>query len=227
MTRLLVSVRSADEASAALAGGADIIDVKEPTRGSLGAAAPHVWREVAAAVGQTRPLSAALGELLEFRPIEAGASQGFRYAKLGLAGCARVPDWREQWRLALTSFPQGIAAVAVAYADHEAAAAPPPHDVCAVGQSLGCRALLVDTFDKQNGSVFNVCSAAKLAELFEQARSFDLRIVLAGSLRLEQLSAALDLWPDYVAVRGAVCQHSREGALDEKLVSRWAESLHK
>ena len=34
--RLLVSVRSAEEVSAALAGGADIIDAKEPERGSLG-----------------------------------------------------------------------------------------------------------------------------------------------------------------------------------------------
>ncbi len=33
MTRLLVSVRSAAEAEAALTGGASVIDVKEPTRG--------------------------------------------------------------------------------------------------------------------------------------------------------------------------------------------------
>ena len=36
--KLLVSVRSADEARAALAGGADLIDVKEPAHGPLGAA---------------------------------------------------------------------------------------------------------------------------------------------------------------------------------------------
>ena len=36
MTRLLVSVRSAAEALAALAGDADLIDVKEPAGGSLG-----------------------------------------------------------------------------------------------------------------------------------------------------------------------------------------------
>ena len=33
---LLVSVRSAAEAATALAGGADLIDVKEPSRGPLG-----------------------------------------------------------------------------------------------------------------------------------------------------------------------------------------------
>ena len=35
--RLLVSVVSADEVEAALAGGADIVDVKNPAEGSLGA----------------------------------------------------------------------------------------------------------------------------------------------------------------------------------------------
>ena len=34
--RLLVSVRSAEEAAAAVMGGADIVDAKEPALGSLG-----------------------------------------------------------------------------------------------------------------------------------------------------------------------------------------------
>ena len=37
----LVSVRSPEEALAALEGGADLIDVKEPSRGPLGAADPR------------------------------------------------------------------------------------------------------------------------------------------------------------------------------------------
>ena len=38
--RLLVSVVGADEVEAALAGGADIVDVKNPAEGSLGAPVP-------------------------------------------------------------------------------------------------------------------------------------------------------------------------------------------
>ena len=38
--RLLVSVRSAAEVRPALAGGADIIDAKEPSLGSLGRGEP-------------------------------------------------------------------------------------------------------------------------------------------------------------------------------------------
>jgi uncharacterized protein (UPF0264 family) len=63
MMNLLVSVRSAAEAAAALAGGAGLIDVKEPARGALGRADAAVIAAVVRAVGGRRPVSAALGEL--------------------------------------------------------------------------------------------------------------------------------------------------------------------
>ena len=55
--RLLVSVRSAEEVSAALAGGADIIDAKEPARGSLGRVTPAVLSAIAARTPASVPLS--------------------------------------------------------------------------------------------------------------------------------------------------------------------------
>ena len=56
--RLLVSVRAAAEVAPALAGGADIIDAKEPARGSLGAVSPTRLREIAAAGAAERCRSA-------------------------------------------------------------------------------------------------------------------------------------------------------------------------
>jgi len=64
--KLLVSVRDAAEARAALVGGADLIDVKEPSRGSLGRAEADTIAAVAHAVGGRTPVSAALGELRDW-----------------------------------------------------------------------------------------------------------------------------------------------------------------
>src|SRR3712207_4897772 len=61
--QLLVSVRSAEEAEAALAGGADLIDVKEPRGGSLGRAEDWVLAGVLRRVSGRRPVSAAMGGL--------------------------------------------------------------------------------------------------------------------------------------------------------------------
>ena len=50
MTKLLVSVRDAAEARLAVEAGVDLIDVKEPSAGPLGAAAAETLAEIAAAV---------------------------------------------------------------------------------------------------------------------------------------------------------------------------------
>ena len=151
MAKLLVSVRNAAEAQDALFGGADLIDVKEPARGALGAADASVIAEVARAVGSRRPVSAALGELVEGHRLE--PTPGLRFAKLGLAGCARRNDWIARWRHALGDFPPGVTPVAVAYADWPTADAPDPWAVLSAARSLGCTAMLIDTFDKTAGSL--------------------------------------------------------------------------
>ena len=116
MTRLLVSVRDAQEAEIALASGVDLIDVKEPSRGSLGAADAATLAAIARCVDGRAPLSAALGELFEARST-ATLPAAFRFAKFGLAGCRARPDWIDRWRTALAELPPGAAGVAVVYAD--------------------------------------------------------------------------------------------------------------
>ncbi|MFL5577756.1 MAG: (5-formylfuran-3-yl)methyl phosphate synthase, partial [Gemmatimonadaceae bacterium] len=67
---LLVSVSSAAEAAAALAGGADLVDAKDPSAGALGAVSDGALRGIVAAVSGARPVSAALGDARD----EAGAA---------------------------------------------------------------------------------------------------------------------------------------------------------
>lgn len=227
MTGLLVSVRSAAEARLAQLGGADLIDVKEPSFGSLGASTPKVWSEVAAAVGNACSLSAALGELVDFAPISFVGLQGFRFAKLGLAGCGQINDWVERWQAALAELPDWIAPVAVAYADYRTCGSPAPDEVLRVGQRLGCKAILIDTYDKQRGDLFDAMPLAQLRDLFEQAERLSLTTVVAGSLCKDRLDDALGLQPDYIAVRGAVCRGTREGELDASLVRDWISSIQR
>ena len=61
--QLLISVVGVAEVGAAVSGGADIVDVKNPHEGSLGAAAPHVVRAVRAAAPVAVPVSAAIGDV--------------------------------------------------------------------------------------------------------------------------------------------------------------------
>src|SRR5262249_22964466 len=128
VSHLLVSVRSAAEAVAALEGGADLIDVKEPSRGSLGRADDRVIADVIQAVAGRKPVSAACGELLEWlvSPQRKQGSPQLRYAKWGLAGCCGFGDWPLLLETAAEQLPVDCRPVAVAYADWQRAAAPPP-----------------------------------------------------------------------------------------------------
>ncbi|MEK6259990.1 MAG: (5-formylfuran-3-yl)methyl phosphate synthase, partial [Planctomycetota bacterium] len=62
--RLLVSVRSPEEALAAIEGGADILDVKEPTRGSLGMANIEIIAAIARRVAEDRGSAGCSEELV-------------------------------------------------------------------------------------------------------------------------------------------------------------------
>ena len=63
MTGLLVSVRDAEEARHAADAGADLIDIKEPLAGPLGAAAPETIAEIVHVVAGRCPISVALANL--------------------------------------------------------------------------------------------------------------------------------------------------------------------
>src|SRR5881397_3803371 len=92
--RLLVSVASAAEVAAALAGGADIVDAKDPRTGALGAVPLDGLRAIHAAVDSARPVTAAIGDAIDEAAIErtaaAFADAGAAFVKVGFAGITRA-----------------------------------------------------------------------------------------------------------------------------------------
>jgi uncharacterized protein (UPF0264 family) len=215
MTGLLVSVRSAAEAEAALAGGAALIDVKEPRHGSLGRAEDWIISSVLQTVAGRRPVSAALGELREGREPYAGS--GLAFVKWGLSGCNTL-DWRsrlarEAERLAQTT--PDCRLVAVAYADWQRAAAPTPAEVCRFARELPAGAFLIDTWKKDGTTLLDWLSVREVTRLAEFCRSAGVALALAGTLGKTEIVALKPLAPDWFAVRGAVCRKGRTGTVNE------------
>ncbi|MEI8018905.1 MAG: (5-formylfuran-3-yl)methyl phosphate synthase, partial [Schlesneria sp.] len=161
--RLLVSVRSLTEAECAISAGVDILDVKEPSLGSLGMANIDDIKAITSAaqyVSRKIPLSVALGEISDWsessRFLE--LPHGITYAKIGLSGCAADPHWRSEWMRVRVGFQHRSLSrlrwVAVAYADANGAKSPSIRDVLAAAIEADCAGLLVDTFTK-NGRRLN------------------------------------------------------------------------
>ncbi len=220
MTRLLVSVRSPDECRTALRSMADVIDIKEPTRGSLGAAdLQTINRIVEAAAGQ-RPVSVALGELVDFDADRWIGMPEVAYVKLGLSQCADRPQWTTWWEAAWQQLPQGGRRVAVAYADATLANSPPWSDVLQAAHACHCSILLLDTFDKTAGGLLDWLDLDDLRLVRRATRHYGIELALAGSLTCSQIVQVHAARPDFVAVRTAVCRGTRETSLCGELVTQ-------
>jgi uncharacterized protein (UPF0264 family) len=220
---LLVSVRSAAEADAALVGGAHLIDVKEPLHGSLGRAADSMIAEVIEHVARRRPVSAAMGELTNPAEAPPYPRPGLAYAKWGLFGMGAVAGWRAR----LTQAHQRVVdatpdcrLVTVAYADWQWAGAPLLEDVVAFVCERPGGVLLVDTFQKAPQpatgtppTLLELLPPGEITALCRRCRAAGVRVALAGSLGAPQIRALRRAGPDWFAVRGAVCEGRRESAV--------------
>jgi uncharacterized protein (UPF0264 family) len=225
MTRLLVSVRSVAEAEAALDGGAALVDVKEPDRGPLGAADSTVIESIVRAVGKRALTSAALGELDEGHRLPTSLAGRLDFAKFGLAGCGNKNQWHASYAQAVAALPAGVAAVAVAYADWQRAEAPQPWTVLSRAVELGCRAILIDTFDKSRGSTATYAAEIHLQRYVDEARRAGLLTVVAGGLQRDDLLRLAPLAPDYFGVRGAACLGGRRGRIEKDRVRALVAAL--
>lgn len=220
--QLLVSVRTAAEARIALAGGADIIDAKEPSRGSLGAVSPSVLRQICQRIPCDRPISIALGDLSTAAQVLQSISAVPRsrrtatYLKLGFAGISDPEIVYQCLRTALNSVAgRSIGIVAVAYADAASAGSLAPEVVCRIAAEARASGVLVDTWVKNERHLLTWLEPARLAALLSAARAAHLFTAVAGGLGIAQLPAVRQAGPDIVGFRGAVCLGGREGRLSE------------
>jgi uncharacterized protein (UPF0264 family) len=225
---LLVSVRSAEEADAALSGGADLIDVKEPARGPLGVAEAEVVAAVIDRVAGRVPVSAALGEWSPNAITEAHWHLELKldYVKWGLAGYSPSPGWGEDLLDTRRELPVGIEMVAVAYADWERAKSVPPGELVKFAKRFRFRAFLLDTFGKDGKTLLDVVKPAVVGELVESLRRVGVKVALGGSLRPEQVKQLKGVNPDWYAVRTAACAGGkRDGVIDPSRVKKWKDAL--
>ncbi len=218
MVKLLVSVRSAEEAQAALDGGASIIDVKEPSLGSLGRAPTATIADVITRIAGRVPVSAALGDLSDHRgdSSEALNFQELNYVKWGLAGTnARWKPKLLETARELAAFNPACLPVAVAYADWRLAQAPTPDAILAFARDYAWPVFLLDTWRKDGRTLLDWLSLEELRRFCELCRKDGIQMALAGSLGMDQISVLLPLEPDLFAVRGAACRkNNRTGTID-------------
>lgn len=226
---LLISVRSLTEVESAIIGGADILDIKEPHRGSLGAANQIVIAEIVAQVAGRLPVSAALGELREVSLSSVGEQLRqfagmLRYVKIGLAG-ERNRDWQTELLAIRAMCRQGTELVPTAYADHETMSAPSIVEVATFAMKTEFSRVLIDTGKKDGRSLLHTDFRTEL-DFFHRHVVGKLPWVAAGSLQERDLPEIQRYSPWCIAIRGAACiGNVRESTIDAERVRQLATAL--
>jgi len=219
--QLLVSPSSIDEARHS--GAADIIDVKKPSEGSLGANFPWVIREIKEF--STKPVSAAIGDF-DYKPGGAAlaaygaACAGADYVKIGLAF-----EGRDQAREVIAAvvkavkdeFPKKYVVIA-AYSDFERMHAISPFDMAPVAAECGADFAMVDTGIKDRQSTFAFMDEAALRSFTKENRKLGLGTALAGALKFDDIDALKRIGPEIIGVRGMVCGGDRNATVREDLI---------
>ena len=231
--RLLVSPMNLVEAQAALDGGADIIDVKNPKEGSLGANFPWIIRAVADLARGRAPLSATIGDL-NYKPGTASlaalgaAFSGADYVKAGLLG-VKSADQAEEMMTAIVravkDYDSGKRVVASGYSDFARAGSLSPLLLPAAAAHSGADVVMVDTAVKDGRPTFDFMSERDLQQFIDLGHDEGLEVAIAGSIAFGHLELLIRLQPDIIGVRGIVCGGDRRSAVQEELVEKLKQAL--
>ncbi|PRD41467.1 dihydroneopterin aldolase [Phyllobacterium phragmitis] len=217
MTKMLASVQDLKEAEIALKSGADIIDLKDPDNGALGAVTPETIREVVDFVAGARPVSAACGDLpmepeIVLRQAGEIAATGVEYVKVGFFPSGRLTDCIE----ALKDLAQHKKLIAVLFADHAY-----PDDLPSAFAAAGFHGIMIDTADKSGGRLLDHLSPDRIGNFIRSAHDQHLVVGVAGSLEAPDIPRLLVFMPDFLGFRGALCESQKRNAgIDQAATAR-------
>lgn len=226
--RLLVSPMNIEEAQIALDGGADILDIKNPREGSLGANFPWAIKAVVELAKGRIPVSATIGDL-DYKPGTASlaalgaAVSGAEYIKAGLLG-VKTPDQAEDMLCkivkAVKGFDRKKKVVAAGYSDHLRVGSISPMLLPEAAAAAGADLVMVDTAVKDGLSTFQFMSESELREFIDLGRSKGLEVAIAGTIGFEHIGMLKSLEPDIIGVRGIVCGGDRRSVMQTDLVKK-------
>jgi len=188
--KLLISPADEKEAVEAIAGGADIIDVKNPKEGALGASFPWVINQIRKITPANIEVSCAIGDVpnlpcaVSLAALGA-ATTGVDYVKVGLYGVKTreaAVYLMQGVTKAVKDCNSAVKVVATGYADAERIGSVNPLFVPDIAHDAEADVAMIDTAVKDGKNLFTFLTADQLRRFVCSAHAYGLKAALAGSL---------------------------------------------
>lgn len=202
MTGMLASVASIEEAEIVLDQKVDIIDLKNPRLGALGALDLKVISSIVQFINNRIPTSATIGDIkpndanLSMRIIST-ASSGVNYVKVGLFD-VNAPDYFIN--IINECSKKDIKIIVVLFAENIT-----NFDSLEPLMKSNIKGIMLDTKNKAHKNLCSIMKYERLEKFIKLAKSYNLITGLAGSLKSEDIDRLIPLKPDYLGFRGALC----------------------
>jgi uncharacterized protein (UPF0264 family) len=222
MPQLLVSVTSVKEAQIALQCGVDIIDLKDPDQGALGALPLALITEIVTFVNvksesERKVISATIGDLpmkpeLILEHVLALSKTNVDIIKIGFFSDPNVESTNYQPCLEVLKAvaESGVKLIAVLFSEYEY-----PASLMTAIKNAGFYGVMFDTAVKNGATFLNYHSLDEMKEIANNVQAQGLIFGLAGSLNLQYVTMVKAIAPDYIGFRGGVCINNlRRSALD-------------
>lgn len=215
MTAFLASVKNEQEAKLAYRAGADIIDLKDPAQGALGALPLQEITAIAGKLRHEATVSTTIGDLPADPHVVLPAVAALQQTGVDIIKIGFFPGDHHALAEALKEQTRKQKLVAVLFAD----LAP---DFRQLESLANCNfyGVMLDTAEKNNRGLLGNLSIAELHDFAENAHQLGLQCGLAGQLRLEDIPHLLPLRPDYLGFRSALCVDDRSGRISLHAMQR-------
>ncbi len=217
MTKWLASVQSLEEAQLLSSVLPDILDMKNPSQGALGALPANVVGDIVHWVANRCETSATVGDLpmdsdIIMSAIQTMAETGVDYVKIGLFPCKDLNGLLNEMTAPLTALSTPV--IAVIFADKMAF---DPELLLTLHQA-GFAGVMVDTATKNGQHLCQHWSLTQLHQFTSKAKALGLLTGLAGALRYQDIALLKEVNADYLGFRSALCQQQkRTNQLTENL----------
>lgn len=205
MTKWLASVQSIEEAETLIPSLPDILDIKNPLEGALGALDITTVASIVGLVSKQCRTSATIGDLpmkaeLINPAVEAMAASGVDYVKVGIFPDQELIDCIRSMSSTITQL--SVPVIAVLFADKM-----PSQKVIYQLKVNGFKGVMIDTAIKDGRHLLEHWGLLQLNSFIEEVTRHDMLCGLAGALRYEDIGELQSLGADYLGFRSALCKN--------------------
>lgn len=232
---LLVSAINLKEAKEATRGGADILDVKNPKEGSLGANFPWVIKEISEFANNEIIVSTTIGDV-PYKPgtvslaALGSAVSGSNYIKVGLYGPKNYDEAIEVMKAVVKTihdYDDNITVVSCGYADAYNIDAVDSHLIPKIAFDSGCDVAMLDTYVKDGRRLTDYMTKSQLKDFVDKTHDYNLKVALAGSVNKDDIPLLKEINCDIMGVRGCVCTGGdrNTGTINHELVQQLKDNI--